>query len=151
MDFTSLYVRSLSICSSTDPSFASLSAHSFPSILQRAEIHCRTRDSVFLTTCAFFQKLHFPLTEFRSINKTLHQQIIVRKCRPRLHWIARKGLLLSVVSFEFEMSHSAIQTAEQMQNKQADSQQLLWVRLLWVRRQKSVVEGSLRPFLSFLP
>ena len=50
MDFTSLYVRSLSICSSTDPSFARLSARSFPSILQWAGIHCRTRDSVFLTT-----------------------------------------------------------------------------------------------------
>ena len=47
MDFTSLYVRSLSICSSTDPSFASRSARSFPSILQWAGIHCRTRDSVF--------------------------------------------------------------------------------------------------------
>ena len=38
MDFTSLYVRSLSICSSTDPSFASLSARSFPSILQWVSI-----------------------------------------------------------------------------------------------------------------
>ena len=80
MDFTSLYVRSLSICFSTDPSFASLSARSFSSILQWAGIHCRTRDSVCLITfprhlaryslSSPFESSNFYKTDLESLRST---------------------------------------------------------------------------------
>ena len=86
------------------------------------------------------------------------QQRIVRKCRSRLHWIARKGLLLSVdldrswnlrsrtltLTVTFKPPTLPIDAKETGHNFHLQP-------ILSVRRWKMVLWGSFRPFLSSLP
>ena len=82
-------------------------------------LHCGI-DCLHGSLVAFFQKPHFPLTKFRSINKLRRQWRLVRKCRSRLHWIARVVVLLLVDLdrrcvvriWDLSHSHCHIQTAD---------------------------------------
>ena len=91
---------------------------------------------------AFFKKPHIPLTKVWSINKMRLQQSIVRKCRSRLHRVARKSLFLWI-NLDHSKNLRSVLLSVTLLNSHLQS-------ILSVRTCKMVVWGSFRPFLSSL-
>ena len=74
-------------------------------------------NSLHSSLVAFFQKPHFPLTKFRSINKMHHRQRIVRKCRSKLHLFIDLGRSKNLRSVSLSVTFKP--QSMPMQNKRA--------------------------------